>query len=187
VKFNKTDCAFGYRDSVFKNQVRDHFLIASVTLRLSRNPKFNISYGAIRETLEKMGVKDLSIRAISDAVISIRKSKLPDPEVIGNAGSFFKNPEIEKDLFEKIKNDFPAIPHYPAPDNLVKIPAGWMIEQCGWKGKVVGNTGAHKDQALVLVNYGNASGKEILDLSQKIRESVNQKFGIQLHSEVNII
>jgi len=195
VTFSKTDCEFGYRESIFKRKAKNQFIIASVSLRLNKKPKLNISYGAVSQILEKMGVTEPSIKNVSDAVISIRRSKLPDPDEIGNAGSFFKNPEIDAEQFERIKNDFPNIPNYPASpvviggdaNHKIKLSAGWLIEQCGWKGKVVGNTGAHKDQALVLVNYGNASGEKILELSKKIQDSVNEKFRIALSSEVNII
>ncbi len=185
--FSKSDCHFGYRESVFKNKYKDKFIITSVTLRLNKKPVFNTSYGAISETLEKIGVKELSIKAISDAVIAIRSSKLPDPKVIGNAGSFFKNPEVPVSVLENIQKDFPNAPNYPLANEMVKIPAGWLIEQCGWKGKRVGNTGSHKDQALVLVNYGEATGNEIYELAMKIKQSVKEKFGIEIMPEVNLI
>lgn len=185
--FKNADCNFGYRESVFKNKFKDQFVITSVVLRLNKKPAFNITYGAINETLEKMGVKELSIKAVSDAVIAIRSSKLPDPKVLGNAGSFFKNPEVPKDVFERVQNEYPKMPHYPAAHGLVKIPAGWLIEQCGWKGKRVGNTGSHKDQALVLVNYGNATGNEIYALALDIKKSVGEKFGIEIIPEVNLV
>ncbi len=185
--FKKADCNFGYRESVFKNKFKDQFVITSVVLRLNKKPAFNITYGAINETLEKMGVKELSIKAVSDAVIAIRSSKLPDPKILGNAGSFFKNPEVPKDVFERVQKEYPQLPHYPAAHGLVKIPAGWLIEQCGWKGKKVGNTGSHKDQALVLVNYGGATGNEIYALALDIKKSVREKFGIEIIPEVNLI
>lgn len=185
--FMKKDCGFGYRESVFKGRLKDQFVITSVTLRLNKTPVFNTSYGAIRETLEKMGVKELSIKAISDAVIAIRSSKLPDPKVIGNAGSFFKNPEVPEAVYQKVKAAFAGLPHYPASNGMIKIPAAWLIEQCGWKGKRIGNTGSYKDQALVLVNYGSANGAEIMELAMKIKESVRQKFGIDLVPEVNVV
>ncbi len=185
--FLKAECQFGYRESVFKNKFKNQFIITSVTLRLNKKPVYNISYGAIRETLEKMGVQELSVKAVSDAVIAIRSSKLPDPKVLGNAGSFFKNPEIEQEQFSALKEKFPMVPNYPLENGNVKIPAGWLIEQCGWKGKRVGNTGSHTDQALVLVNYGNATGSEIYNLAMEIKTSVLEKFGIEIVPEVNVI
>lgn len=185
--FTLKDCAFGYRDSVFKQKYKDQFAILQVTFRLNKKPVFNTSYGAIEQELEKMGIKELSIAAISQAVINIRSSKLPDPVVIGNAGSFFKNPVVPNEKFEKLKQSFPNIAAYPNPDGSVKLAAGWLIEQCGWKGFRRGDAGVHEKQALVLVNYGNATGKEIYDLSTEILESVINKFGVQLEREVNII
>jgi UDP-N-acetylmuramate dehydrogenase len=187
VIFKKEDCHFGYRESVFKNKFKDQFVITAVVLRLNKKPVFNTTYGAITETLEKMGVTELSIKAISDAVIAIRSSKLPDPKVLGNAGSFFKNPEVPPEVYERVQKEYPKMPHYPAPHGLVKIPAGWLIEQCGWKGKRIGNTGSHKDQALVLVNYGGATGNEVYELAMKIKDSVRDKFGIEINPEVNLI
>ena len=187
VKFNNQDCAFGYRESVFKNEYKGKYIIVSVTFKLSKNPKLNTSYGAIQETLSKKGITQPNIKEISEAVIEIRQSKLPDPAVLGNSGSFFKNPEIAAELYQSLKVKFPDLPGYPTHSGDVKIAAGWLIEQCGWKGKVVGNTGAHKNQALVLVNYGEAKGAEILELAKAIQDSVWQKFGIQINPEVNII
>ena len=185
--FTLKDCAFGYRDSVFKNKYRDQFAITHVTLRLSKIPKFNTSYGAIQAELEKMGIKELSIAAISQAVINIRTSKLPDPAVIGNAGSFFKNPSVPLTAFETLKTEYPGIIGYPNEDASIKLAAGWLIEQCGWKGFRRGDAGCHEKQALVLVNYGNASGKEIFDLSEEIFQSVKKKFNVTLEREVNVI
>lgn len=185
--FRNEDCQFGYRQSIFKNTLKDKYIIISVTFKLQKNPSLNISYGAIKDTLASMGVTELTIKAVSDAVISIRKSKLPDPEVIGNAGSFFKNPEVEEKVFTNLKEKYPAIPGYPTTPGMVKIPAGWLIEQAGWKGKRVGETGVHKDQALVLVNYGNAEGKDILALAVEVQKSVKEKFGIEIVAEVNIV
>ncbi|MEP7164041.1 MAG: UDP-N-acetylmuramate dehydrogenase [Ferruginibacter sp.] len=193
VVFNKADCAFGYRESVFKNKFKGRFIIVSVTYKLSKRPVFNTSYGAIEAELEKMKVPALSIQAIAQAVINIRSSKLPDPKQIGNAGSFFKNPEIAEIRFEKLKNDFPGIIGYKLDNGSVKLAAGWMIEQCGpkkgasWKGYRKGDAGCHEKQALVLVNYGYAKGSEIFDMSTAILASVNKKFGVQLEREVNII
>ena len=186
--FTPNDCRFGYRDGVFKHKAKDRFIILNVTFRLNRKPVFHTGYGAIHEELEKMQVQQLSIRAISDAVIRIRSSKLPDPARIGNAGSFFKNPTIPNDRFRVLKARFPEIVAYPDPEHPVtKLAAGWLIEQCGWKGFRRGDAGCHDRQALVLVNYGQATGKEIYDLSEDILNSVRQKFGITLEREVNII
>jgi UDP-N-acetylmuramate dehydrogenase len=185
--FTVTDCEFGYRDSVFKNRHKDQFAILSVIFRLRKKPIYHVSYGAITEELEKMGVKELSIKAVSQAVINIRSSKLPDPEKIPNSGSFFKNPEVSAAKYEELKLKFPGIIAYPLAKGTVKLAAGWMIEQCGWKGYRKGDAGCHAKQALVLVNYGNATGKEIYDLSEEILQSVNEKFGVLLEREVNII
>ena len=184
--FSLNDCEFGYRESVFKRKYRDRFVILNVTFRLRKQPVFHISYGAIREELEKMGVSQLSIKAISQAVINIRSSKLPDPKVIGNAGSFFKNPTIPNGQFESLRAQFPDIVGYPNGDS-TKLAAGWLIEQCGWKGFRRGDAGCHARQALVLVNYGKASGEEIYDLSEEILLSVERKFGVMLEREVNIL
>jgi len=185
--FTAADCEFGYRDSVFKNRYKDQFAILSVTFRFRKKPIFHVSYGAITEELEKMGLSELSIKAVSQAVINIRSSKLPDPEKIANSGSFFKNPEVAANKYEELKLRFPGIIAYPLPNGTVKLAAGWMIEQCGWKGYRKGDVGCHAMQALVLVNYGNATGKEIYDLSEEILQSVNNKFGVILEREVNII
>jgi len=185
--FTASDCEFGYRESAFKKKYRGMFAILSVTFRLSKNPVFNISYGAIEEELKKMEVNKLTIKAISDAVINIRTSRLPDPALIGNAGSFFKNPEISKQELHELKQIDPAIPSYKIKDDTFKIPAGWLIEQCGWKGYRKGDAGCYEKQALVLVNYGSAKGKEILDLSEEIKTSVQKKFRIVLETEVNTI
>jgi UDP-N-acetylmuramate dehydrogenase len=193
VNFTLNDCEFGYRESVFKKKFKNEFVITNVTFRLNRIPDYNISYGAIGQELEKMGVKDLSLQAISQAVINIRSSKLPDPTVIGNAGSFFKNPEIRSSQFAVLRSQFPGIVGYSLPNGNVKLAAGWLIEQCGpsagtsWKGFRKGDAGCHKKQALVLVNYGNASGSEIFELSEEILHSVKVKFGVRLEREVNII
>ena len=185
-KFSRSECEFGYRESAFKHRYRNRFVILNVSFRLSKQPVFNISYGAIADELEKMGVTTLSLRAISQAVINIRRSKLPDPSVIGNAGSFFKNPVVTTAKFEELKVQFPGIPHYPAGTD-VKLAAGWLVQQCGWKGFRRGDAGCHSRQALVLVNYGNASGNEVFQLSEEIIESVQARFGVCLEREVNII
>lgn len=186
-KFTNSDCKFGYRESVFKRELKNQFIITSVTFKLNKTPNLNTSYGAIEQELEKMGVKELSIQAISKAVCNIRSSKLPNPAEIGNAGSFFKNPEVAKTKFETLKIEFPGIVGYELENGNVKLAAGWLIEQCGWKGKTFGDAGVHKLQALVLVNYANAKGNEIYDLSQKIMDSIKEKYGVELEREVNII
>ena len=191
--FGLQDCEFGYRDSVFKNKYKDQFVVTSVTYRLNKIPQYNTSYGAIRQELNKMGVKELSIAAISQAVINIRTSKLPDPSVIGNAGSFFKNPSISKEKFHDLKIKFQNIVGYENQDGSIKLAAGWLIEHSGpansvsWKGFRIGDAGCHEKQALVLVNFGHASGKDIYDLSEQIRQSVQDKFGVDLGREVNLI
>jgi UDP-N-acetylmuramate dehydrogenase len=185
--FTLKDCQFGYRESVFKKKYKDQFVILDVIFRLRKTPVFNTSYGAIEEELQKMNVKELSIKAISDAVIRIRSSKLPDPAQIGNAGSFFKNPEIDKSQFELLQKAFPLIVGYPLANDRIKLAAGWLIEQCNWKGVRRGDAGCHASQALVLVNYGQATGAEIYRLSEDILESVEAKFAVSLEREVNII
>lgn len=185
--FSLEECAFGYRDSVFKHQYKNQFIIVNVTYRLRKQPVFHITYGAIQQELEKMGVEQLSIQAISQAVINIRTSKLPDPKQIGNAGSFFKNPTVLNEAFQNLKQLYPNIPSYPVNEEYVKVPAGWLIEQCGWKGYRKGDAGCYEKQALVLVNYGNATGKDIYQLSEEIIKSVKEKFGISLEREVNVI
>ncbi len=184
--FTREDCEFGYRNSIFKERYKDQFAIISVTFQLKKKPIFHTDYGAITEELEKMGVKDLSIKAVSQAVINIRSSKLPDPQKIANAGSFFKNPEVPTEKYETLKLQFPNFVAYPLAKGSVKLSAGWMIEQCGWKGYRKGDAGCHANQALVLVNYGNATGKEIYDLSEEILQSVKKKFDVVLEREVNI-
>jgi UDP-N-acetylmuramate dehydrogenase len=187
--FNHADCAFGYRESVFKRELKSQYIITAVTFQLNKQPIFHTRYGAIQETLTEMGISEenLSIKAISEAVIRIRRSKLPDPAQIGNAGSFFKNPEISKIQFDELHATYPTMPGYPIGDNLVKIPAGWLIEQAGWKGYRSGDAGVHAKQALVLVNYGNATGDEILALAQQVQASVAEKFGVTISPEVNVI
>jgi UDP-N-acetylmuramate dehydrogenase len=182
-----SDCAFGYRDSIFKNEYKGRVVILSVTFRLTKQPRFNTSYGAIEQELAAMGVKELSIKAVSDAVINIRRSKLPDPAVIGNAGSFFKNPELSAAAFAALQSTHPSIVGHQLANGNVKLAAGWLIEQCGFKGLRKGDAGVHDKQALVLVNYGNASGAEILALSEEIMLAVHKKFGVELEREVNII
>jgi UDP-N-acetylmuramate dehydrogenase len=185
--FDKEDCGFSYRDSVFKSALKGLYIITEVSFKLSKIFKPELTYGAISDELQKRGISNPGIKDLSTVVSHIRVSKLPDPATIGNAGSFFKNPVIPEAQFLKLKSDFPELVHFPATKGHIKISAGWLIEHCGWKGKVVGNTGTWKNQALVLVNHGNATGKEIFKFSESIIESVNAKFGILLEREVNII
>lgn len=186
-EFSAAECKFGYRESVFKRELKDKYIITSVTFRLSRTPRLNTSYGAIEKELASMGVTAPGIRDVSQAVINIRRSKLPDPAVTGNAGSFFKNPEIGADTFQSLKERYPDIAGYELPGHRVKVAAGWLIEKAGWKGFREGDAGVHPLQALVLVNYGTANGAQILELSSRIMDSVQSQFGITLEREVNII
>lgn len=187
VTFLKTDCKFDYRNSVFKGELKEQYVIISVTFKLDKKPRLSVDYGAIKETLSEMGVTELNIKAVSKAIIHIRQTKLPDPVMIGNAGSFFKNPIIEKQHFEALQEVFPKIPHFPVSEDEVKIPAGWLIENAGWKGKKVGAVGVHEKQALVLVNYGGGKGAEVLKLSKMIQKSIQMNYGIALQTEVNIL
>lgn len=186
--FDASACEFGYRDSVFKREEKGKFMISYVVYRLNKKPDFNVSYGAINDVLENNSVKILTAKAISDAVVEIRSSKLPNPKEIGNAGSFFKNPVIKKELFMSLKEHHQGIPGYPQDDEAtIKVPAGWLIEQAGWKGKRFGGVGVHQKQALVLVNHADGTGKELYDLSTNILNDVKAKFNISLEREVNII
>ena len=185
--FSAEECRFGYRESIFKRELKGQFIIVSVTFRLNKTPVFQTSYGAIQQELEKMGVQELSLKAISQAVINIRSSKLPDPTTVGNAGSFFKNPLVDKSSFYSLQEKYPDIPFFPVDEFQVKVPAGWLIEQCGWKGYRLKDAGCYPKQALVLVNYGQANGREIFTLSEEILQSVKKRFGIALEREVNII
>jgi len=185
--FTKADCGFGYRESVFKSQLKGQYVIVSVKFHLSLIPNFNLRYGAIEQELANRGITTPTIKDVSQVVSHIRVSKLPDPSTIGNAGSFFKNPVITLSEFEPIKAKFADVVNYPAGDGHVKLAAGWLIEQCGWKGKTVGHTGTWKNQALVLVNHGGASGEEVYNFSSQIIDSVYTKFGVALQREVNII
>ncbi len=187
VKFYNEDCKFGYRYSIFKGALKDKYVITRVFLRLTKKPVFNIEYGNLKEKLEEMGVWSLDLKNVSQAVIDIRQAKLPDPMEIGNAGSFFKNPVIETDYFESLQAAFENIPGYKVDKENTKVPAAWMIDQCGWKGKRIGDIGVHDKQALVLVNHGNGAGKDILELSRDIQKSVFKTFGVQLETEVNIV
>lgn len=183
-----TDCNFGYRDSIFKNEAKDKYVITSVTFKLKKaRYEVNTAYGAIKETLVNQNILQPSIKDVSDAVIAIRKAKLPDPAQIGNSGSFFKNPIVSQEIFTAIRDKYETLPYYPLGNEKVKIPAGWLIEQAGFKGKRFGDAGVHDKQALVLVNYGTASGQEIWDLAMRIQQEVAQKFNIKLQPEVNII
>jgi UDP-N-acetylmuramate dehydrogenase len=186
ISFNNSDCEFGYRESIFKNKLKGEFVILNVTYRLNKIPVYNTSYGAIEQELSNMQAEK-SIQNISQAVINIRTSKLPDPKEIGNAGSFFKNPTVSTAKYEELKNAYPNIPGYPQSNGDMKLAAGWLIEQCGWKGYRKGDAGCHARQALVLVNYGNAGGNEMYALSEEILQSVQNKFGVRLEREVNII
>lgn len=187
-RFEAADCQFGYRDSIFKRELKGKGLILRVGLRLRKAPhRINTSYGAIEKELAARGISDPGIREVSDAVIAIRRSKLPDPAEIGNSGSFFKNPELPKAFVDHLREAYPDLPAYVISDEITKVPAAWLIDRAGWKGQRFGNYGVHKNQALVLVNYGGANGKDIYDLSGKIMASVKEKYGIELEREVNVI
>ena len=186
--FTKAECHFGYRESVFKNEAKDQYIITSVVFKLTkRNHKINTSYGDITAELTKNNITNPTLKDVSNAVIAIRESKLPDPKELGNSGSFFKNPILLKTDFEKIHQQFPEMKFYDVSETEVKVPAGWLIEQAGFKGKRFGDAGIHKNQALVIVNYGNATGKEILDVSKNIQETIFKTFGIHIEAEVNVI
>lgn len=187
-KFIKDECHFGYRESIFKNEAKDQYVITSVIFKLTKqNHKINTSYGDITAELAKNSISKPTLKDVSNAVIAIRQSKLPDPKELGNSGSFFKNPILLKSDFEKIHQQFPEMRYYDISETEVKVPAGWLIEQAGFKGKRFGNAGIHKNQALVLVNYGNATGQEILNISKNIQETILNTFGIQIEAEVNVI
>jgi UDP-N-acetylmuramate dehydrogenase len=187
-RFNSSDCKFGYRESVFKNIFKDQYVICRVALKLSKNHTLNTSYGAIENELKEQNISNPTIRDVSNAVIAIRQSKLPDPKIIGNAGSFFKNPLVSEEELKSLIKENTDIPHYPGPNNKVKLAAGWLIEKCGWKGKTIDDRyGVHHSQALVLVNLKNSKGKEILELSEHIMRDVKEKFNISLEREVNIL
>jgi len=184
LEFSNSECRFGYRDSIFKQELKGKVIVTHVWFKLSKKPEYQLAYGNLKEEVEKLG--GVSLKNIRQAVINIRSAKLPDPAVIGNAGSFFKNPVVEDVPFQKIQQDYPDVPHFSVSESHVKIPAGWLIEQCGWKGKRVGSCGVHDKQALVLVNYGGATGEEILTLARSIQQSVYDRFHINLDMEVNI-
>ncbi len=185
--FYKDDCSFGYRESIFKGRLKGKTIITQVCFKLSKVCALNTTYGAISHELTRRGIAQPTIKDISTIVSQIRVDKLPDPSTIGSAGSFFKNPVISQEEFKKLQSVFPEIVHFCLANSTVKLAAGWLIEQCGWKGKVIGNTGTWKNQALVLVNHGNATGSEVYDLSERIIEDVKTKFNIQLEREVNVI
>lgn len=186
--FTKAECHFGYRESIFKNEAKNQYIITSVVFKLTkRNHKINISYGDISGELSKNNITNPGLKDVSNAVIAIRKSKLPDPKELGNSGSFFKNPILLKSDFKEIHQKFPEMKYYDVSETEVKVPAGWLIEQAGFKGKRFGDAGIHKNQALVLVNYGNATGQEILDVSKNIQETIFKIFGIHIEAEVNVI
>lgn len=185
--FSNAECEFGYRESVFKKAFKNKYVITGATFRLSKKPVLNAAYGDVQKTLQEMGAETPTIRDISEAIMTIRRSKLPDPAEIGNAGSFFKNPEIPLAQFTQLRETFPEVPGYPVDAETVKVPAGWLIERAGWKGYREDEIGVHARQALVLVNYGGGTGAQIKALSEKIQESVAGKFGIRLNAEVNFI
>ena len=187
VKFSNSECEFGYRESVFKNKMKNKYIILNITLELNKNPILNINYGDVKAILETKKIETPTIKDVSNAIISIRQRKLPDPKKIGNSGSFFKNPIIDINLLKLIEGKYPNVVSYKINENKFKIAAGWMIEKAGWKGKKFNNFGVHENQALVLVNYGLANGKEIFNLSEKIILDIKEKFGITLEREVNII
>ncbi len=186
-EYSNEDCRFAYRDSIFKQELKDKVIITSVTFRLDKIPRLNTSYGTIAQELEGMGVSEVTLRNVSDAIIRIRKARLPDPAVLGNAGSFFKNPEVPLPAFEQLQLAYPDIPGYVVKDTRIKIPAAWLIEQCGWKGYRKDHYGVHQHQALVLVNYGGAEGNDIARLSEAIMLSVKERFSIDLEREVRIL
>lgn len=186
-KFDKESCKFGYRNSIFKTKFPGRYFITEITLQLNKKPIPNLEYTPLKAEFSERSIETISVQEISEAVKKIRRSKLPDPAKIGNAGSFFKNPIVSKDKMNDLKNQYSEIPVYSASDGNFKLAAGWLIEQCGWKGKRVGDAGVHEKQALVLVNYGDATGEEILHLAEQISNNVFEKFGVELEKEVRII
>ena len=184
--FSREECEFGYRDSIFKNKLKGKYFITAVIFKLDKIPKANTDYRALKDYLEKNKLEIKSSKDVSEAIANIRRSKLPDPKVLGSAGSFFKNVYIDSNKLAQLKFNYPDIPSFEEGEK-IKIPTGWLVEKCGWKGKRIGNVGVHDQQALVLVNYGKATGKEVLDLAQQIIYSVYQKFGLKLTPEVNLI
>jgi UDP-N-acetylmuramate dehydrogenase len=186
-RLNKLECDFDYRSSIFKRAEKGKWFVLNVTYRLQKTPKLHLDYAPLQKVFEKTPDKEITVKAVSDAVKRIRSSKLPEPEKLGNAGSFFKNPVVLHEKFSLLQQQFPEMPFYPLENGQVKIPAGWLIEKAGWKGKRMGNAGVHQQQALVLVNYGKATGKEILALSEAVQNDVLHKFGIALEPEVLIL
>ncbi len=186
-RFNKEECKFGYRESIFKTSHKNQYVITAVHFKVRKQAALNTSYGAIEEELRRMQISNAGIKEVSDAVCNIRRSKLPDPLVTGNAGSFFKNPEVLKSFHDELKLRYPELVAYPLANGNMKLAAGWLIEHCGWKGKALGRAGVHSKQALVLVNLGGANGNEVLQLSLQVKASVREKFGVELETEVNII
>lgn len=187
VVFMKDDCKFGYRDSIFKNELKDKFVITSVSLKLNKNPKLVLDYGNVRTEIEKLNLAQITIKDVSAVIIRIRESKLPDPKVFGNAGSFFKNPRINEELYSSIKERYADIPKYQSGSKQFKIPAAWLIEKAGWKGKRIGNVGTYDNQALVIINYSNATGEDVIAFAAKVRVAVHDMFNIWLEAEVNIV
>jgi UDP-N-acetylmuramate dehydrogenase len=186
-EFQRQDCRFGYRDSIFKNVLKNRYVITEVTLKLSLNSELNTSYGTLKDELVRKNIPEPTIVDVSNAVIDIRNRKLPDPAIVANAGSFFKNPVVKKSKFKALKEQYSTMPGYAVNKNHTKVPAGWLIEQTGWKGKVIGNVGTYRQQALVIINHGGATGREILHLAKQIQQSVRETFDIQLVPEVNIV
>jgi UDP-N-acetylmuramate dehydrogenase len=186
-RFSLEECKFGYRESVFKRALKNQYVITEVCFRLEKNRKVNTTYGAIEQELQKLGISSPTIRDVSNAVVAIRQSKLPNPAELGNAGSFFKNPVVNENVANAILEKYPSAPVYPAEGGKKKLAAGWLIEQAGWKGKTIDTYGVHKLQALVLVNYGGSTGKQIFDLSSAIISDIQEKFGVTLEREVNIL
>ena len=185
--FNKNECRFSYRSSIFKEELKNNFVVTSVQLNLKKNSKPNLKYKALSDYLAKNGIVNQTIKDVSNAVAEIRRSKLPDPVKVGNAGSFFKNPVVSEDSFRKLKAEYSDIVSFPSESGQIKISAGWLIEKCGWKGKRVGDVGTSPDHALIICNFGNATGSEILEFAMRIKEEVSNKFGIKLEEEVNIL
>lgn len=187
MKFTQPECNFGYRDSIFKRQLKGKVIITNVVFHLSKNPDFHLEYGGVAEEVRRISGNEPNLATVSKAICNIRDRKIPNPKELGSAGSFFKNPMIDDRQFHLLLEKFPKIPHYPAPDNRHKLAAGWLIDQCGWKGYRAGDAGVNEHQALILVNYNHASGTEIMELSKKIQESILDKFGVFIEPEVNIL
>lgn len=185
LSFSNNECQYGYRNSIFKTQLKGKYIVTSVVFRLDKTPMFNLNYQQLEEEVRKTG--DVDLKTIRNTIIALRESKLPDPKVCGNAGSFFKNPVMPKQHFNDLQTTYPSVPHYVVSDTEEKVPAAWLIEQCGWKGKTLGNAGVHDKQALVLVNRGGATGAEIAFLAEQIQHSVREKFGIELQPEVEYV